>query len=608
MFDPDLAGRSWIFCVELIAGTAAQREYRRIGYPANAQRPLVAATRPAKPTAVLLYDSLQKLGCLALDFDAKGDREQARVDAFDAVRLLTEAGFGPVMDTNPLGGWHVYARLHQPQSHHSIRQLCAAFEARWPSFDKLPLVTDPLHACIRPPGSPHKYGGYQTLTMTPEAAQQRLKADPGPAAWNRLRHLVNAASYAAAPSLSGAGQWDLSKARGVHTKSSISLHAEHLAIHGHCPRSHNCRHQPYKSPSEVRLAILRSAVNNGWDFAAVQSQLSQWHWLRNSQTGKAADILQRDWHKAKQLRALEHATKPLTGRKKPSKRRIEISPYTQHKPAQLSNTRGVGQLSVGLDLDPYLHIRKFLAYAETEFRRQKLSPTDRAAVRAVTLMCHLQERLASDAGLRSYAEAANLDHTTVSRALRSDRMRTLVRRTKHGLKGTEADVWAIQAHRGADHHPASGKLWSVHPVFRVLGDHLEADVYQYLQAHKYECHSPTSIAATLGYDRRRVSEALYLLAGWQLACQAGRSWRLGTASPDQLAQQLGGFDHHATQHAKHRQHRAAWAQRLDRQPTIANQITWQEVCDAVEPNEDEWIVEFASGTAPPVATDHRAAG
>ena len=608
----DVSKAAWTACAAHIAGKAAQRGLRKIdgrgAYPQNAQARL-SDKRPNKPTAVLLYDDNERLHCLAFDFDAKATNpEQARNDAYDAIMLLTEAGYSPVADYHPSGGWHVYAKLHRPEKHSRIASLAYAIEARYPSFDKSPLTNNPLHACIRPPGSPHARGGHQTLTTTSEAAQAALETDPGPAAFNRLRKYVNASAFntkAAKQRRTTNTEWDLTRAKGTTKCPTISPHAEHLAKTGTCPPGRNCNHKPYKSPSEVRMAIVRSAVNNGWTYADLDAQLPVWRWLANALTGKASDILRRDWHNAKAMRAAERAKRPLHTDQDHEQvnhgHKAQSRPYKQHKPTR-TNTRGVRPtLELGPEHDPYLQLRKFCALLEEAGKRLRLSPTDRAALRALTLLCLLQGRTASNAGLRSYAEAANLDHSTISNVLTKPELADLITRIAHPMQGTLSDVWELNIEAAAEHTPVTGKLDAVHPVFRAIGGHLEADVYQYLRAHRNAAHSGPSIAEALGYERQRVTESLQLLTGWNLAAYdpKSRKWDLGSANPDQLAERLGGYADQREQHLRHVEHRKAWARRLDREPQLANQNHWDDEFSAIEPADEQWVRDLASGSSPP---------
>lgn len=256
---------------------------------------------------------------------------------------------------------------------------------------------------------------------------------------------------------------------------------------------------------------------------------------------------------------------------------------------------------LGPEHDPYLQLRKFCALLEEAGKRLRLSPTDRAALRALTLLCLLQGRTASNAGLRSYAEAANLDHSTISNVLTKPELADLITRIAHPMQGTLSDVWELNIEAAAEHTPVTGKLDAVHPVFRAIGGHLEADVYQYLRAHRNAAHSGPSIAEALGYERQRVTESLQLLTGWNLAAYdpKSRKWDLGSANPDQLAERLGGYADQREQHLRHVEHRKAWARRLDREPQLANQNHWDDEFSAIEPADEQWVRDLASGSSPP---------
>ena len=577
----------------MIAGRPVERRaVRRSGrttYPDNAQR-LLSESRPNQPTAVMLYTAQATLWVLAFDFDAKtpSKRAQAAADAADAAQLLTAAGLSPVLDQAPSGGWHVYARLPRPIPARAVRQLAVALEHRWSTFDKLPLVTDPQRACIRPPGSPHAAGGYQTLATPLADALTALQRVPDAGSWNRLRHLAGAAAYEAAP-VELPDQNDDTAAAGVR-KRPLSIAAAQLARTGTHPDPR--RDKGFNSPSERRLSILRSAVNAGWTLPDIHAALPNWPWLRDSLATKHHSALARDWHAAQKYRRLDLRN-----------RHVRI-PDTSHHLTQ-GGTPDSPELALGNEFDPHLHIRKLTTASYQHARRHHYSPKQRATLRALLSMGHKQGRIYINAGCRSLAEDAAHSHETVAVHLHQFAEDGLCTRVGEA-QGTDADTWRLAIELGEGHSPAPGRRHGTRPVFRILG-HLAADVYETLASRPTYEWTSSGLADALGYDRRRIQEVLQLLASYTLAARnpQRRTWTLGTADPAALGQALGGTDDLEEQHRRHLEHRERWKERLSRQQHLQNeQPLWDAEFAAVTPDEDQWIEAFAGGHPPTRAALH----
>jgi hypothetical protein len=578
-YDFDAAAAEWTACARLIAGLPAMRlmvtRKKRPGYPATAQRPLDDAL-PSAPAAVMLWDTTRRLPVLALDFDAKngsGPQAAAR-DAADAVGLLAEVGLHPVADRGPTGGWHVYAQLPQPAAVWEVRQLATALAHRWASLDPSPLLNID-HGCIRPPGAAHRTGGYQRLTQPLEAAVAALTTVPDLQAWVRLRDRVGAvqAVLEATPAELGTA------AVGV-ARRQIAAAADQLARTGEHPT------RGFDSPSEARYSVICSAVAAGWNFADVEAALrGPWTWLRDSYGTKHHSALLRDWRKARNQRT--HGA---------GRRTVRI-PNTSHQQPQ----GGRPAPALLTDDDPHLALRKFTTHSRHHARRHHHSPTLRAVLEALIWAGHVQGRTLVNVGVRSLAEQAALSHVTVAEALHTLAEAGLIHRLSTG-RGPDADVWRLNVELAERARPARGRRVGVRPVFRTLGGHRTGEIYELLR----ETPKPLmtgQIADTLGYSRQRVSEALQLLGGWQLAQHTRHEgWTIGTADPTELARRLGGWDDWHQQHQRHRAHRAAWRAYLERHrpPAIsAGQLPLDEFDVALALDDTAWIAEYANGTSPP---------
>ena len=555
---------------------------QRPGYPATAQRPL-DHTLPSAPAAVMLWDATRRLPLLALDFDAKrghGPQAAAR-DAANAAELLAAVGLHPVADRGPTGGWHVYARLPRPAAAWEIRQLAAALSRRWPTLDTSPLLNID-HGCIRPPGAAHRTGGHQRLTQPLEAAVAALTATPASQAWALLWDRVGASQAVVEPT---AGELGTAAVGVAHRR--IATAADHLARTGTHPT------RGFDSPSEARYSVICSAVAAGWTLADVEVCLrEQWTWLRTSYGTRHHSALARDWRKARNERT-----------RNAGRRTVRIPNTSQHSPQG-----GSPHPALPATDDPHLSLRKFTTHCRDHARRHHYSPTLRAVLESLVWAGHVQGRTLVNIGVRSLAEQAAVSYVTVAGALHTLAEDGLIQRLSTG-RGPDADVWRLNTDLAERARPARGRRVGVRAVFRTLGGHRAGEIYETLR----EAHTPLmtgQIADLLGYTRQRVSEALQLLAGWQLAQTAPhQGWTVGTADPTDLARRLGGWEDWHDQHQRHRRQRAAWRAYLERHRPLAitpGQLLIDEIDAALQHDDTAWIAEYANGTSPPASTHTRA--
>ncbi len=550
------------------------RRNGRSAYPATSQRPL-SSTPPVAPAAVMLWNNQQQLPVLALDFDAKNGHgpRTASADANAALQLLTKAGLYPFADRSPVGGWHVYAPLPTPQPADQVLLVVTALAQRLPSLDVGPLA-NPLHGCIRPPGSAHKTGGFQRLVHSHHEVVLALTSRPRPDAWTRLRQELVAELRATPPPTAAA---DSPAAAGIRRRRMAEA-AEQLAVTGQHPA------RAFKSPSEARFSVMCHAVNAGMTLADVHCALrDRWAWLRTSYGTKHHTALARDFTKAKQQR-----TTAL------------LSRHVRPSDTSLHNTQRGAHPTV--ELDVHLALRRFRTFARHHSRTAGYSPTLRAVLTSLLWAGHVQGRILINTGIRSLAEQAGVHYDTVASMLHQLATDGLITRISRA-HGPDADVWRINVELATQHPPASGRAGGLRRVFRVIGGHLVAEVYETLpDSPTADLPSSMELATDLGYDRRRVHEALRVLAGWGLAEQASGRWHRGPADPHSLSHQLGGEDDWAAQHALHQRQRQAWTARLKHLHTtvpvrVRGQLQWEAEFDLVEP-QDAWVEDFAGGSPP----------
>ena len=577
-YDSAAAEADWRLCAHVIAGRPAQRVMvRRNGratYPATSQRPL-SGTPPAAPAAVMLWDDQQHLSVLALDFDAKNGHGPRTVaaDASAALQLLARVGLHPFADRSPVGGWHVYAPLPTPQPADEVLLVVTALARRLSSLDVGPL-TNPLHGCIRPPGSAHKSGGFQRLVHSQHEVVLALTSQPRPNAWTQLRQELVEELRATPPP----GHAVDSRAPGGIRRRRIAQAAEQLAVTGLHPD------RTFSSPSEARFSVICHAVNAGMTLADVHCALrDRWTWLRTSYGTKHHSALVRDFTKAKQQR-----TTTL------------LSRHVRQSDTSLQHTqRGAPSRP---ELDVHLALRRFRTFATHHSRTAGYSPTLRAVLTSLLWAGHVQGRILINTGIRSLAEQAGVHYDTVASMLHDLARDGLITRISRA-HGPDADVWRINVELATQHPPAFGRASGLRRVFRVIGGHLVAEVYESLpHSPSVELPSSRDLANELSYDRRRVHEALRVLAGWGLAEQVSGRWHRGPADPQALSHQLGGEDDWAAQHAAHLRQRRAWAARLRHLHAtiprrVHGQLQWEAEFDLVEP-QDSWVEDFAGGSPP----------
>ena len=557
------------------------RRNGRGAYPASTQRPLTS-TPPTPPAAVLLFDDHGHLATLALDFDvSRGGRHVVERDAAEALQLLSEAGLLPWADAAAPGGHHVYARLPHPQPAHVVARLAAALSARWTTLDVAPLL-NPTGGCIRPPGAAHKTDGFQRLVSRLEYVQRAVTHRPHPAAWDALWSVSGAAKVSPLPATTDAPVTP-DAAPGVAKRP---LGGQWQAI------AHGGKH-PYPSDSEARMAVIGGCVRAGWSLADIEAAISG-PWARGPLARHLRDKYPQGWR----VRVAAEFTK---ARKNHLESRV-------HRPVRNSDTRpgstrGGSHPTLLSSGNPHLDLRRFFSFTTAYVRDQRLTPTQRAVLRAVIWAGLVQGRLVINAGCRALAEQAGCHLDTVAATLHELAAHGLVQRLREG-RGPDADLWQINVALGRDHRPARGKILGLHPVFRVVGSHRTAEVWHELQRSRAPL-TADGIGTTLGYDRQRVTEELRLLAGWDLAQRAETGgWTLGDADADQLAAALGGDDHRRAQHEHHVAQRAAWHRCLlsrGEHTPLAGQLDWDALLAIAAPNEHDWIREHASGASPPAA-------
>lgn len=524
----------WEHLVPLLAGRPRVRISRDNGanYRQRDERDLPAQL-PSRPAAVMLHDTRTgRAQVLAIDFDAKDNRDRVDLDVRRIQDLLTEFRMRWIHDSSPSGGQHLYVPVAGGISAAEAVDTLKLMATTCTSIDYMP-HNNVLHGCIRMPGSTHKLGPRQKLLMSLGMALN-VASNPAPRhRFDALRASLEHLRPAPAP---------------VHPHSPVVPASES----GHLSKplldiARNGHTGTYRSPSEARFAVLRAATNLKMNSTQIYQRMNDGRWpglaslfSRYKNTMKA---LQADLHRLKNKGrqpgegsvAKNNTSQPEAQGGQPSRRNPSFYEW-------LKTWRN----AMHLKADPRGTSREGLQL------KLVLRSIGEAASKSQS---HLVEF-----GCRSLALATGLDHSTVSRHLRTLRSSpdALIRHVGPA-RGKNADVYelvipaALEPSASAVSYRA-GKIHALRPVFRVLGP-VCAFVYEALEAG----HStvPQIVQATT-ISRSSVHEALSTLQAHHMAFHEGHTWVETGANLEFLAELLGATDAVAEQRARYVQERKLW--------------------------------------------------
>src|SRR5690606_21530009 len=126
----------------------------------------VAAGRPSGPYAMYLTGADSRYRFIAFDLDAKrAGPEAVRRDAALLGRRRDETGLVfAVCASGPHGGLHLWVPVTDPRgaSPAVVRAIARGAAHHCPTLDTAPLL-NVRTGCLRPPGSPHRDGGFSRL-------------------------------------------------------------------------------------------------------------------------------------------------------------------------------------------------------------------------------------------------------------------------------------------------------------------------------------------------------------------------------------------------------------------------------------------------------------
>lgn len=537
------AKQIWALLAPKLAGRPRMRlaKDRDGKFPARHERPL-SSNLPTQPAAVMVYALDGTCRALMLDLDYGRNGGDLEEQALAIMEDLSLAGLRFISDYSPSGGRHFYIPLSTPIPQSRARNLVEAIAARHNTLDPGP-HRSVASGCIRVPGSAHKTGSHQKLTMPVEAALSILET---PNRTSDLQRLEEA--YASELGARSRHESDLMSPRADQEPHNdgvgprMSLNALEIA------RTAQWHPGAYASPSEARMAVVASAVRAGLDHAAITLRMNNGTWpglkelYGKYRPGASSRALMREVHKAQKLPAFE---------RQPSVHRINTSqPQTQGgQPKSQSEYR-------------YLRVlRNAVHLLDKRYNKSRGDFQKRLVLRAMVEAAFKAGSRFIEFGSRSLALATGLDHSTVSRHLRDLRNETdsivvLLRKAQ----GRAADLYQLQipVDLAASAHSISyrpGKTHALRPVFRVLG-YPAAFVLERLEQ---DDATAAEISEHTGLSKSMVHEALQALQSWNLVGSCAFGWtRMRGASLELLAEVLGATDLVAQQQAIYKEQRKIW--------------------------------------------------
>ena len=559
----------WSALAPLLAGQPRVRLSKDGGrsYPQRFERALTPGL-PSFPAAVRIFGKDGTCQTIFLDFDSSvAGADWVEADIRAVQDRLHRSGARWIEDYSPNGGRHIYIPLTERVAFHEARDFVEALGSHHRSLDKTP-HQNLLHGCMRTPGSPHKRGGHQLLAMSLSMAYDVARRRNSPAVWKALTSDLAAEIAAARASRLDQNTTEairLPEPAGAETTLRMSRAMQRIAVTGLYEVNR------YKSDSEARQGVLTGAAAAGMDITEIQKRMKQGVWpglaafyARYPARHRAA-ALGRDWRKAT---ALVQRNQQSGG----GKHSVRRSPTSAHLTQAGGSHRGNSPAVGGENEHRFIRSwRNALRLFEPRYLSRS-GLARRMVLRALGEAAHKTASRFIEFGDRSLAVATGLDHTTVGahlRALRAEKD-PLVVLVESG-RGTKGDLYALTIPEEAvksvkDITWRKGKLHALRPVFRELGLPA-AFVYEAVEDSPAPL-STADIVRITGLARSTVSEALEILAAWNMLTR-GSGWRVvdGT-SLTILAEHFGVLDAVAAQIQNYRVQRLQWHAWLARNANV----------------------------------------
>ncbi|NMR32323.1 MarR family transcriptional regulator [Crystallibacter degradans] len=534
-------------------------------YKDSGERDLTDAL-PSLPAAVRTCgtDGLVRTICLDLD-TSRGGQDKVDSDYNALCHWFSSNGVRWIEDQSPSGGRHLYLPLNFGVAFTDAKEFVQAAAKRFSSIDPGPHENAKTGA-IRVPGSVWKKGGFQRLTMSLNIAYDIARRNRNNwTGWSQLREsLVD--ELAAVRQRREEPLELLEPAEALHLAGGPRALP---ALKEYTARSGNYDTTRYSTPSEARQGVMASAVAAGWSLTDVQRRMNQNIWAgmvafysRYSPSNRRK-ALQRDWRSAvKHVESFRKKPNP-SGTGNNNGYKSYTSPPNTHPPVLTL----LHQPGSPAEYQYLLTWRNALRVYEESVIGSRSGLGYRMLLRAIGEAAHKRGSRFIEFGVRSLAIATGTHETTVARQLRelSRTEAPMIRLAQEG-RGLRGDLYELvipdEYRTRADAKAwRPGKIHALRPVFRELGV-ASAFVYEAIERADGELIS-ADIARTSGLSPKAVTQALELMAAWNMISRIAGRWHIvKETSLRTLAEYFGVLEAIGRQMQRYRSERVQWLQWL----------------------------------------------
>jgi len=522
----------------------------RLIYPQKTEREL-SAKLPPDPAAIRIYGNGM---CRALFFDLDTKNTPAHEvewQTLGLMHLLEQCGGRPFSDSSPNGGRHVYLPLEIRLSVTEAVTLVEAAQLRFSAIDPSP-HRNARHGCIRPPGSKHKSGGYQTLDQPPDEVLEAFRHAGG-------YDVIEKLTYALKPQIErradkGQAPEEIEPLDNALTDGAapgrLSQRMRDIAIAGWDGFG-------YPSASEARMAVLTGAAAVGYAFHDVVVRIEHGIWpglaglyaTKYTNHNQRAKALSRDWHKAQKLVATNRGGPENQGRSYAHK-------FDTSHPISQGGTP-TGEETREITYEENAFIRTWLKAAQTHHRRLGNRYVAHFVVEQLALAAIHAGKREIAWGCRSLSLKAGCSPQTVAQTLKNLEKYGWLKKIGVG-RGRDGDTYRLTLPAdltGAEKlRWLKGRIHGLRPAFRVLGP-CAAMVFAAIEQNH---HTTAAVIKHTGLSRNQVAEEIKTLHAHGAIEHTKAGWIAKSERLDLIAEDLGVLELIEKIKAKIKAQRHAW--------------------------------------------------